>query len=179
MLNDAYPSLVWACLRRCYHTATSSVGEQSRLEITWNKATKFHATTPIDGCGQAVRAFRVAPMKVPVAIAEPRLASSPLTAPVGYSGALVVERGDCSFTSKVKRAKDAGATVVIIVNDESDAPPSLVGPAEGDKDYTDIASVDDMIVFMVERNVGDELVAAITAKVAETVTIRRKLRACK
>lgn len=89
-----------------------------------------------------------------MAIAEPRHGCDPLTAPVGHSGAVVVDGGgNCSFFTKAKHAKDAGATAVVFVNGDTGELP-VGGIPCNETSPEDCDSMSDTTIAMVERGPG-------------------------
>lgn len=55
-------------------------------------------------------------------------ACSPLSNAAALAGRIaLIDRGGCTFTSKVKHAQDAGAIAAIIVNNQAGAPPAMGG----------------------------------------------------
>lgn len=64
-----------------------------------------------------------------VAAVEPALACENITNTADVAGKVaLIDRGICSFASKVRRAQDAGAIAVLIANDRYDiVPPSMTG----------------------------------------------------
>lgn len=99
---------------------------------------------------------------MPVAVANPRRACEPLSTPFSHSEAIVVERGSCTFLSKVRHARDAGASIVIIVNDDRDM--AVMG-ADGGSD------VENMTVVKINRADGLKLISTAIVDANTTATI--------
>jgi hypothetical protein len=72
----------------------------------------------------------------------------------------VIDRGDCTFVSKTQRAQDAGATGVIIVNNEGDLLVSMAGSG----------SLDILSVFVTQSD-GEALKAALGEGVEATLAL--------
>lgn len=63
-----------------------------------------------------------------VVAAAPNNGCATLTNPIEINGKIaLIDRGSCTFTTKVKNAQDAGATAVLIANNTTGAPPGLGG----------------------------------------------------
>jgi hypothetical protein len=95
-----------------------------------------------------------APAALEVVVADPALADSDLQNPPGSMEgkcALVV-RGSCSFTDKVDRCTAAGASCVLVANDDADAPDVVFTMGSGSADYATHVPV-----VMVSFNEGQRL----------------------
>ncbi|MDP9350771.1 MAG: S8 family serine peptidase [Chloroflexota bacterium] len=81
------------------------------------------------GTGQYVGAagdFPVEPISAALAIAEPILACTAVTNTAEVTGKIVlVQRGACTFTTKVRNAQNAGAVGVIVANSVPGAPSAM------------------------------------------------------
>ena len=130
---------------------------------------QFYKTVHTDGWAKQEHTFvgSLPERNLQVAVAEPRLACEPLAAPVGHTGAIVVERGDCDIIVKVKHAKDAGASAVIIVNDDEDMPESL---GAGSATDADLEIVSNMTVVQVARKAGLDLISTVIIDTDAMVT---------
>ncbi|MFO1460379.1 MAG: S8 family serine peptidase [Verrucomicrobiota bacterium] len=80
------------------------------------------------------RLSAVGPVSAPVAAADPLLACDDLTNPEALQGKIaLVDRGTCTFVRKIRRAQNAGAVGVLVVNNVDGAPIQM-GASEDSSD---------------------------------------------
>jgi photosystem II stability/assembly factor-like uncharacterized protein len=80
----------------------------------------------------------------------------------------VIKRGACSFDDKVKRAQDAGAIAVIVVNNVSGAPIPMGGDGLGFEEDGDPLNIT-ITSVMVSMTDGDAIIAALGSGVNGTL----------
>lgn len=139
------------------------------LEVAWTGTDGFATTSHADGWSQTTHSFVGDPpqLTVSVVVAEPLLACEPIqTSSLGQTGAVVVERGNCTFFTKVRHARDAGFTVVVIVNNKADIVIMTCGST------SDCASVSDMTVIKVANDTGFELMKMAAAPNTTKLAVR-------
>ena len=91
-------------------------------------------------------------------------ACDPLADPTALSGRVaLVDRGGCTFASKVKRAQDAGAIAVVVADND---PATVPGTAMGGSDPTIVIPA-----VLVAKATGESLRAALAAGVS--IVLRR------
>ncbi|GAB4311418.1 MAG: S8 family serine peptidase [Candidatus Sumerlaeia bacterium] len=114
-----------------------SVAAITDTDLTFNT---FQITSPpsIAGSYQALEGSvgfplsQYSPFTATVAMAEPSLACTALSNPGDISGRIaLVDRGTCSFRTKVLNAQDAGAMAVLIVNNNEGLPTAPNGSNNG------------------------------------------------
>lgn len=138
LLSMAVDSAVDAGLVFTISAGNSGPGEMtigspgvSAKAITVGATTNAHLFgVPVTvGTGQYIGAagdFPVGPVTAPLAIAEPILACTSITNPDEVKGKIaLVQRGACTFTTKIRNAQNAGAVGVLVANNVPGDPTSM------------------------------------------------------